>query len=62
MYPVLSNTFRSQRNLLDTLFGDEFFNVGANRIVIDDVGRVNIKKLIPKQGVEQVPLGAESVT
>ena len=33
MYPVLSNTFRTQRNLIDALFGDDFFGTAS---VIDD--------------------------
>ena len=42
MYPVLSNTFRSQRNLLDTLFGDEFFNVEASNVIDDYSVRTNV--------------------
>jgi len=33
MYPVLSNTFRNQRSLIDTLFGDDFLGTTD---VIDD--------------------------
>ena len=42
MYPVLSNTFRTQRNLLDTLFGDEFLNVEASNIIDDYSVRTNV--------------------
>ena len=44
MYPVLSNTFRNQRNLLDTLFGDEFIGVEtkASNIIDDYSVRANV--------------------
>jgi len=42
MYPVLSNTFRTQRNLLDTLFGDEFFNVETSNVIDDYSVRANV--------------------
>jgi HSP20 family protein len=42
MYPVLSNTFRNQRNLIDTIFGDDFFNPGVNTLIDDYSVRANI--------------------
>ena len=42
MYPVLSNTFRTQRNLIDTIFGDDFFNPSANTMIDDYSVRTNI--------------------
>jgi HSP20 family protein len=44
MYPVLSNTFRNQRNLLDTLFGDEFIGVEtkASNLIDDYSVRANV--------------------
>jgi HSP20 family protein len=42
MYPVLSNTFRTQRNLIDTLFGDDFFGVEASDVIDDYSVRTNV--------------------
>jgi len=40
MYPVLSNPFRTQRNLIDTLFGDDFF--GTTDVIDDYSIRSNV--------------------
>ena len=42
MYPVLSNTFRNQRNLIDTIFGDDFFNPSTTMMIDDYSVRTNI--------------------
>tara|TARA_Y100000310_G_scaffold23903_1_gene22922 strand:- start:1031 stop:1435 length:405 start_codon:yes stop_codon:yes gene_type:complete len=41
MYP-LTRRARTQRNLLDTFFGDDFFNFGANAVIDDYSVRTNV--------------------
>jgi len=43
MYPVLSNNvLRSQRNLIDTLFGEDFFSTPASAVIDDYSVRTNV--------------------
>lgn len=43
MYPVLSNNLlRNQRNLIDTLFGEDFFNTPSSTIIDDYSVRTNV--------------------
>ena len=42
MYPVLSNTFRNQRAILDTLFGDDFFGTTTSNVIDDYSVRTNV--------------------
>jgi len=59
MYPVLSNTFRSQRSLLDTLFGDEFFNVEASNVIDDYSVRTNIATTDEEYRIDVVAPGLD---
>ena len=59
MYPVLSNTFRSQRNLLDTLFGDEFFNVEASNVIDDYSVRTNVTTTDEEYRIDVVAPGLD---
>ena len=43
MYPVLSNNMlRSQRNLMDTLFGEDFFSTPTSAVIDDYSVRTNV--------------------
>ena len=43
MYPVLSNNLlRNQRNLIDTLFGEDFFSTPASAVIDDYSVRTNV--------------------
>jgi len=57
MYPVLSNTFRTQRNLIDTIFGDDFFNPSANAMIDDYSVRTNITALDEEYRIDVVAPG-----
>ena len=59
MYPVLSNTFRTQRNLLDTLFGDEFFNVEASNVIDDYSVRTNVTTTDEEYRIDVVAPGLD---
>jgi|TARA_Y100000310_G_scaffold114534_1_gene113007 HSP20 family protein len=57
MYPVLSNTFRNQRNLIDTLFGDDFFTATS---VIDDYSvRTNVATTNEEYRIDVVAPGLD---
>ena len=59
MYPVLSNTFRTQRNLLDTLFGDEFFNIEASNVIDDYSVRTNVATTNEEYRIDVVAPGLD---
>ena len=59
MYPVLNNTFRTQRNLLDTLFGDEFFNVEAPNVIDDYSVRTNVATTDEEYRIDVVAPGLD---
>jgi len=59
MYPVLSNTFRTQRNLLDTLLGDEFFNVEASNVIDDYSVRTNVATTNEEYRIDVVAPGLD---
>ena len=61
MYPVLSNTFRTQRNLLDTLFGDEFFNVDASNVIDDYSVRTNVATTNEEYRIDVVAPGLDKI-
>ena len=42
MYPWHNNKTRSQRTLLDTVFGDDFFNLGTSNFIDDYAVRTNV--------------------
>ena len=57
MYPVLSNTIRNQRNLIDTLFGDDFF---TSTNVIDDYSvRTNVATTDEEYRIDVVAPGLD---
>ena len=57
MYPVLSNTIRNQRNLIDTLFGDDFFTTTN---VIDDYSvRTNVATTDEEYRIDVVAPGLD---
>jgi len=57
MYPVLSNTIRNQRNLIDTLFGDDFF---TSTTVIDDYSvRTNVATTDEEYRIDVVAPGLD---
>ena len=57
MYPVLSNTIRNQRNLIDTLFGDDFF---TSTDVIDDYSvRTNVATTDEEYRIDVVAPGLD---
>ena len=57
MYPVLNNTFRNQRNLIDTLFGDDFFTPAS---VIDDYSvRTNVATTNEEYRIDVVAPGLD---
>ena len=57
MYPVLSNTFRTQRNLIDTLFGDDFFGVEASDVIDDYSVRTNVSTTEEEYRIDVVAPG-----
>jgi len=57
MYPVLNNTFRTQRNLIDTLFGDDLLTTTN---VIDDYSvRTNVATTNEEYRVDIVAPGLD---
>tara|TARA_Y100000034_G_scaffold18592_1_gene20667 strand:- start:721 stop:1122 length:402 start_codon:yes stop_codon:yes gene_type:complete len=57
MYPVLSNTIRNQRNLIDTLFGDDFFT--ATDVIDDYSVRTNIATTDEEYRIDVVAPGLD---
>ena len=60
MYPVLSNTLlRNQRNLIDTLFGEDFFSTPTS-VVIDDYSvRTNVSTTNEEYRIDIVAPGLD---
>ena len=57
MYPVLSNTLRNQRNLIDTLFGDDFFT--ATNVIDDYSVRTNVATTDEEYRIDVVAPGLD---
>jgi HSP20 family protein len=57
MYPVLSNTIRNQRNLIDTLFGDDFFT--ATDVIDDYSVRTNVATTDEEYRIDVVAPGLD---
>ena len=57
MYPVLSNTFRGQRNLIDTLLGDDFFNFSSDTVIDDYSVRANVSTTNEEYRIDVVAPG-----
>ena len=58
MYPVTSLA-RSQRNLLDTLFGDDFFNFGSTAVIDDYTVRTNVSTTDEEYRIDVVAPGLD---
>jgi len=56
MYP-LTTRVRTQRNLLDTLFGDDFFNFGTTAVIDDYSVRTNVSTTDEEYRIDVVAPG-----
>ena len=56
MYPLTTRT-RTQRNLLDTLFGDDFLNFGTTAIIDDYSVRTNVSTTDEEYRIDVVAPG-----
>jgi HSP20 family protein len=56
MYPLTTRT-RTQRNLLDTLFGDDFLNFGTTAIIDDYSVRTNVSTTNEEYRIDVVAPG-----
>ena len=60
MYPVLSNTLlRNQRNLIDTLFGEDFFSTPASAVIDDYSVRTNVSTTNEEYRIDVVAPGLD---
>jgi len=58
MYPVLSNNvLRSQRNLIDTLFGEDFFSTPTAAVIDDYSVRTNVSTTDEEYRIDVVAPG-----
>ena len=60
MYPVLSNNLlRNQRNLIDTLFGEDFFSTPASAVIDDYSVRTNVSTTDEEYRIDIVAPGLD---
>ena len=60
MYPVLSNNLlRSQRNLMDTLFGEDFFSTPTSAVIDDYSVRTNVSTTDEEYRIDIVAPGLD---
>ena len=60
MYPVLSNTLlRNQRNLIDTLFGEDFFSTPTSAVSDDYSVRTNVSTTDEEYRIDVVAPGLD---
>ena len=60
MYPVLSNTLlRNQRNLIDTLFGEDFFSTPTSAVIDDYSVRTNVSTTDEEYRIDVVAPGLD---
>jgi HSP20 family protein len=60
MYPVLSNNMlRKQRNLIDTLFGEDFFGTPASAVIDDYSVRTNVSTTDEEYRIDIVAPGLD---
>ena len=60
MYPVLSNNMlRSQRNLIDTLFGEDFFSTPTSAVIDDYSVRTNVSTTDEEYRIDIVAPGLD---
>ena len=60
MYPVLSNNLlRSQRNLIDTLFGEDFFSTPTSAVIDDYSVRTNVSTTDEEYRIDVVAPGLD---
>ena len=60
MYPVLSNNvLRSQRNLIDTLFGEDFFSTSTSAVIDDYSVRTNVSTTDEEYRIDVVAPGLD---
>ena len=60
MYPVLSNNvLRSQRNLIDTLFGEDFFSTSTSAVIDDYSVRTNVSTTDEEYRIDIVAPGLD---
>ena len=60
MYPVLSNNvLRSQRNLIDTLFGEDFFSTPTAAVIDDYSVRTNVSTTDEEYRIDIVAPGLD---
>ena len=60
MYPVLSNNLlRSQRNLIDTLFGEDFFSTPTSAVIDDYSVRTNVSTTDEEYRIDIVAPGLD---
>ncbi len=60
MYPVLSNNLlRSQRNLIDTLFGEDFFTTPTSAVIDDYSVRTNVSTTDEEYRIDIVAPGLD---
>ena len=60
MYPVLSNNLlRNQRNLIDTLFGEDFFSTPTTTVIDDYSVRTNVSTTDEEYRIDIVAPGLD---
>jgi len=60
MYPVLSNTLiRNQRNLIETLFGEDFFTTPTSAVIDDYSVRTNVSTTDEEYRIDVVAPGLD---
>jgi|TARA_R110002020_G_scaffold203266_1_gene406804 HSP20 family protein len=60
MYPVLNNNLlRNQRNLIDTLFGEDFFNTPTSAVIDDYSVRTNVSTTDEEYRIDIVAPGLD---
>ena len=60
MYPVLSNNLlRNQRNLIDTLFGEDFFSTPSTAVIDDYSVRTNVSTTDEEYRIDIVAPGLD---
>jgi len=60
MYPVLSNNLlRNQRNLIDTLFGEDFFSTPTSAVIDDYSVRTNVSTTEEEYRIDVVAPGLD---
>jgi HSP20 family protein len=60
MYPVLSNNLlRNQRNLIDTLFGEDFFSTPTSGVIDDYSVRTNVSTTDEEYRIDIVAPGLD---